>query len=114
MTRGKIHPPANQMVCAVPMSRKKTNKISVMSLLITMRLVYCHLVEETVDVMKKIIVLCSSFLVDFNYMDDSELKIKDNISGFNGGTKEVVFSKGKHKYTERRPGYVHTTVNMLF
>ena len=59
-------------------------------------------VEKEMNVMMKALVIASSFLVDFNYMDNSMLQIKTKINDMH--TQEVVFQNCRYKQTDRFAG----------
>jgi hypothetical protein len=74
---------------------------------------YCFIsVEKEMNVMMKALVIASSFLVDFNYMDNSILQIKTKINDMH--TQEVVFQNCKYKQTDRFAGGYQMRTAPLF
>ena len=74
---------------------------------------YCFIsVEKERNVMMKALVIASSFLVDFNYMDNSMLQIKTKINDMH--TQEVVFQNCEYKQIDRVASGYQIRITPLF
>ena len=76
--------------------------------------IYCFIsVEKEINIMMKALVIASSFLVDFNYMDNNVLQIKTKINDMH--TREVIFVSCRYKQTDSfAGGGYQMRINPLF